>query len=323
MAITKETIQQQEALKGLEDAQIEAIVTLATNSEQAAVNEAIAKKIREVWDSVDADIEEVFGEKKPMSVKSYDMLKQTLRKAKEQAESAGGLSKQLEELKAEKQQLQDQLKGGDKSGALSGQIDKLTQQIKDRDNQLEALRKQVQETEQQYTKQVEEERDKLDRFEFELHLNDAMRGVKFRPEIPESIRQTYIVTAKDKILSQYKRDWIEQDGKRVPVFRDDQGKIVTNPKNLQEPFKPQDLFLQEIKDVIAEDGKGGGGTGPGDDGDKGRSVAVAGNPRTKSEATDMIHQALMQEGISAGSEQYHERMRDAYAEMGVDELPLR
>lgn len=323
MAITKETIQQQEALKGLDDAQIQAIVTLAANSEQAAINEAIAKKIREVWDSVDADIEEVFGEKKPMSVKSYDMLKQTLRKAKEQAEGAAGISKQLEELKAEKQQLQEQLKGSDKSGALSRQIDKLMQQIKDRDNQLEALRKQVQETEEQYKTQIEQERDKLDRFEFEKHIDSALSGVKFRAEIPESIRQSYIQTAKEQVLSQYKRDWIEKDGKRVPVFRDDQGNIVTNPKNLQEPYKPQELFMERIKDVLSDDKKGGGGTKPGSDSGNGRSIAVAGQPRTKSEATEMIHQALMQEGISTGSDQYHERMREAYTEMGVDELPLR
>lgn len=323
MALTVEKIKSQDALQGLTDEQIAAIATLSQNDEQSAINEAISTKTREMWDRLDADIKEVFGKDKPREVKSWELMKQTLTEAKEQASRAATYEADLNKLKGEKKLLEDQLKDGDRSGLLKGRIEKLEQQIKDRDNQLDALKTQVSEKETEYKNQLEQERDKLDRFEFEQHINSALTGAKFRAEIPESIRDSYIKTAKEKVLSQYKRDWIEKDGKRIPVFRDDQGTIVTNPKNLQEPYAPHELFLREIKDVLQEEQKGGAGTGAGSGGSKGRSVAITGTPRTKSEATDMIHAALMSEGIATGTDEYHTRLKEAYTEMNVESLPLR
>ena len=324
MALTEDKIKQQSALEGLTGEQVQAIAKLSANDEQTAISEAIAAKTREMWDQLDADIKEVFGKDKPREIKSWELLKQTLTEAKEQAGHTGELQQQLESLKAEKQELEQQVMSGDKSGALKTQMEKLEQQIRDRDNQLEALRSQVEEKENEYKTQLEQERDKLERFEFEKHIDSALSGVKFRDEIPENIRESYIRQAKEEVLSKYDRDWIEQDGKRIPVFRDEKGNIVTNPKNLQEPYKPQELFMQQIKDVLADDGKGGTGTKPGaGGGSNGRSVAVNGRPRTKSEATTMIRDALMQQGIAADSQEYHERMQEAYKEMQVNDLPLK
>jgi len=324
MALTKDIIQQQSALQGLTDDQVQALERLSANAEQSAINEAIATKTREMWDRLDADIKDVFGKDKPREVKSWELLKQTLTEAKEQAGQTGHLQQQLDSLKAEKQQLEEQVKSGDKSGAVTSQMEKLQQQISDKDNQLEALRKQVEEKENEYKSQLEQERNKLDRFEFERHIDSALTGAKFRAEIPESIRESYIRQAKEQVLSKYSRDWIEQDGKRIPVFRDEKGNIVTNPKNLQEPYKPQELFMQQIKDVLAEDERGGGGTKPTPgNNNAGRSVAVNGQPRSKSEATTMIREALMQQGIAADSAEYHTRMKEAYKELQVDDLPLK
>ena len=323
MPLTEDKIKQQTALQSLTDEQVKAIATLSANDEQQVLSEAIANKTREMWDRLDADLKEVFGVDKPREVKSWELLKQTLTEAKEKASKASEYEQALNKLKGEKTVLEDQLKSGDKSGMLSGRIEKLEQQIKDRDTQLAALKSQVQEKENEYKQQIEQERDKLDRFEFERHIDSALSGVKFKAEIPDTIRDTYIKTAKEQVLSQYKRDWIEKDGNRIPIFRDDQGNIVTNPKNLQEPYKPQELFLQQIKDVLAEDAKGGTGTKTNGEGRQGKSVAIAGTPRTKIEATDMIRQSLMAEGIAADSAEYHTRMKEAYSEMQVDDLPLR
>jgi len=322
MPLTKDIIKEQAALQSLTDEQLQALEKLSANSEQSAVNEAIATKTREMWDRLDADIKQVFGKDKPREVKSWELLKQTLTEAKVQAEKASEIEGNLSKLQAEKKLLEDQLKDGDKSGLLSGRIEKLEQQIKDRDQQLEALKSQVQEKENEYKTQLEQERDKLDRFEFEKHIDSALQGVQFKAEIPESIRETYIRTAKEKVLSQYKRDWMERDGQRIPIFRDDQGNIVTNPKNLQEPFKPQELFLTEIKDVLNEGSKGSGGTKP-TGASQGKSVAITGNPRTKSEATQLIRESLMKQGIAADSDEYHTKMQQAYSEMNVSELPLK
>lgn len=323
MPLTEDKIKQQTALQSLTDEQVKAIATLSANDEQQVLSEAIANKTREMWDRLDGDLKEVFGVDKPREVKSWELLKQTLTEAKEKAGKASEYEQALNKLKGEKTVLEEQLKSGDKSGMLSGRIEKLEQQIKDRDTQLAALKSQVQEKENEYKQQIEQERDKLDRFEFERHIDSALTGVKFKAEIPDTIRDTYIKTAKEQVLSQYKRDWIEKDGNRIPIFRDDQGNIVTNPKNLQEPYKPQELFLQQIKDVLADDAKGGAGTKANGEGRQGKSVAIAGTPRTKSEATDMIRQSLMAEGIAADSDEYHTRMKEAYSEMQVDDLPLR
>lgn len=323
MPLTEDKIKQQTALQSLTDEQVKAIATLSANDEQQVLSEAIANKTREMWDRLDADLKEVFGVDKPREVKSWELLKQTLTEAKEKAGKASEYEQALNKLKGEKTVLEEQLKSGDKSGMLSGRIEKLEQQIKDRDTQLAALKSQVQEKENEYKQQIEQERDKLDRFEFERHIDSALTGVKFKAEIPDTIRETYIKTAKEQVLSQYKRDWIEKDGNRIPIFRDDHGNIVTNPKNLQEPFKPQELFLQQIKDVLADDAKGGAGTKANGEGRQGKSVAIAGTPRTKSEATDMIRQSLMAEGIAADSDEYHARMKEAYSEMQVEDLPLR
>lgn len=323
MPLTEDKIKQQAALQSLTDEQVKAIATLSANDEQQVLSEAIANKTREMWDRLDADLKEVFGVDKPREVKSWELLKQTLTEAKEKAGKASEYEQALNKLKGEKTVLEEQLKSGDKSGMLSGRIEKLEQQIKDRDTQLDALKRQVQEKENEYKQQIEQERDKLDRFEFERHIDSALTGVKFKAEIPDTIRETYIKTAKEQVLSQYKRDWMEKDGNRIPIFRDDQGNIVTNPKNLQEPYKPQELFLQQIKDVLADDAKGGAGTKANGEGRQGKSVAIAGTPRTKSEATDMIRQSLMAEGIAADSDEYHARMKEAYSEMQVEDLPLR
>lgn len=322
MPLDIETIKKQSALSDLSDEQMSAIVTLSTNSEKQTVQEAIAEKTRDFWDKLDADIKEVYGKDKPREVKSWELLKQTLTEAKEKAESASTAASQLEELKNAKQQLEEQLKSGDKSGALSKQIERLQQQIADKDNQLEGLRTQVQTKEEEYKTRLAEEQAKLDKYQFENHMDSALKGVKFKDSIPESIREQYIQSAKERVLSKYDRDWVEENGKRIPVFRDEKGHIVTNPDNLQKPLQPHELLMSEIKDALADDGKGGAGTKP-SAGARGKSVVVTGNPTTKIEATRLIHETLMQQGIAAGTDKFHTEERRLYTEMGVEDLPLK
>src|SRR6056297_1244060 len=150
MPLTKDIIKDQSALQSLTDEQLTALEKLSANSEQAAVKDAIDTTTSKMWDRLDADIKEVFGKDKPREVKSWQLLKQTLTEAKEQASKANSIEESLTKLQSEKKVLEDQLKQGDKSDLLGGRIEKLEQQIKDRDNQLEALESQVQTKEEEY-----------------------------------------------------------------------------------------------------------------------------------------------------------------------------
>jgi hypothetical protein len=104
------------------------------------------------------------------------------------------------------------------------------------------------------------------------------------------------------------------DGDEVPRFYLD-GKLVTDKANSREPHSARSLALEALRDLIAEDGKGGIGSNPRGSGSGDRkSFASTEVPRSKDEALSMAKNQLSSEGVSRNDPQYQEKLDALYTD---------
>lgn len=325
MALTKEALQGIEALKGLTEDQVSALVTLSTNDE----NSVIASKVKEIHEAYDADIKAITGRDKPGGKKTYDHLKEVLAEYKTAAENAtGGLRKDIEALTKERDDLRQKIESGQIDAAVRKQLEDVRKELLDKTNRIGQLEAKLTEERQTLEKQIEEERSRTVALRVEHEFQKGLTGVKFKDTklIPEPVRNTYIDHAKQAILSKYKPDWVTQDGREELVFRDEKGMIVNNPKNLQKPFTAAELLLSNVADII-DGGKQqpGAGTQPGGAGGAGGGtgyVDITG-ARNRTEAVGAIRKHLQTAGVAAGSREFVEQMDKLYQELEVEKLPMK
>jgi hypothetical protein len=324
MALTRDNILEQSALKGLTDDQIGAIVSLSQNDERSVVERAVKDNTAEHWNRLDQDIKEVFGQEKDRTVKSWEMLKQVLTEAKNSAAGSQELKDQVTSLTEER----DRLKADLEKGGGDQVVADLRKQLNDKESELKKVRDQLGEVENDYQKKLTEKDDALDRFKFEQEIYGGLNGIEYNENIPKTIREREVRFVVEDVMNKYKRDWINDGENKVPVFRDQDGNIVTDPKNLNKPMSPFELVKKNLTDLIKVDGgnggkgQGGGGTEPPAGGGQ-SSIVLDRQPKTQREATELIHEALMRAGIAADSPEYSKKMREEYEGMNVSDLPLR
>lgn len=313
MALTPEVIKANESLSDLTEDQVAAISTLSVNDE----NTVISAKIGEIHGQYDKDVEEITGMKRPDGTKTYDFVKQTLTDYKTKVAGSADLQTKITGYETEISTLKQQIADGKGNEVVA-------QQLKDAQGKLTQLQTQYDTDKQTWEKEKGEFASKITGIQVNSEFGKATSALKFKAGYPEGVQQTLLKSAKDGILNQYKPDWVEADGKKVMVFRDDKGEILRNKNNALNPYTAQELITEQLKDVL-DQGKKTTGTGtgdPGKGGDKIEIVDIAG-AKNQVEADDIITKYLMQQGETRGSQSFADKQKKLRADNGVDKLPIR
>jgi len=292
--ITKELLQQN--IEGLNDDQAEKALEILSN------------RIGQIHGEYDQQLQKFTGQEKPSGTKTYQWLDQILDNLKNQKPDET-ITSQLEQLKKENASLQEQIKSGSKDQDL---IQKLEQQRDDFKTQFKQLQEKYDQDSQKWASE-------LDNTRFRAVLNQQMQNLKFDPVIPDQVRQTFIETATQKLQS-VKREW-DQSGN--PVFRNDDGTIMTNPENKLNPYTIQDLIQKEL-DPILDKGREqtGAGTKPNGDG-KPAGGSFALDAKTQIQADKQIRDHLMKQGLAVTNPEFDQKHQELREQNNVAELPIR
>lgn len=282
-----------------------------TEEQAKPILEMIGNRIGEIHGQYDQDISSVTGQQKPQGVKTYTWLKDVLSEYKNKKPDES-LQSELEKIKSERAELQKKLEAGLKDDSA---LDGYKQQINDYKTQVEQLQAKIEEDKTTYQKE-------LDKTKFLNEVNKVRGQLKFKPEIPESIRETVIDSTVQRLM-QLQRDQID-DGKggQMTVFRDETGKVLRNPENKLDPYSISDLLKKELKDVIDTGRKqSGAGTKPSEGGSQNGVINL--DAKTQVEADKQIREHLLQKGIAVTDPKHAQQAQELRKELKVADLPTR
>lgn len=303
--LTKEIIQANESLKGLSDEQLVAIATLSENDE----NQVIGKKTGEIHGKYEADVLVLSGIPKNTNEKSYDYMKRVMGEFKGKAESVSG---QIETLKTEIEGYKKQISEGKGSEAIS-------KQLKDAEALIAQLKTTHESEKTEWTKKESEWNEKYNSQRIGYEFGNAKSALKFKKEYPNEIASLLVQKAQENILTTYKPDWIEKDGKTVLVFRDAAGNIANNPENKLEPFTAAELLKLQLKDAI-DTSKVQTGLGT-KEVPAGSTLVDITAAKTQVEADEMIEDYLLKSGMLRYDSKFSSEQLRIRKELGVSKLP--
>jgi hypothetical protein len=306
--IDKVLLQQNAALAGLTDAQLDAIVTIASND----LNTEIGHKFSEVYRQLDTTIEKSTDIAREGDEKTYKYLERAITKMKESLDSSG-LQSQIDTLKAEKTRLEEQVaKGGDE------ETKRLLASTK---AELENAKTEYGKLQTQMEKFKTDHKKELLGLQVTSDVKQAAAGLSFKKEIPQTVVDTMVQQAVAR-LAGTNPEYIDngQGGKRL-VFRGEDGAIKNNPKNQLNPYTAGELLSEYLSDIIAPAASGGAGTNRTDP--KGGSATDISGAKTRVQAQEIIAKSLADQGLAVGTQAYQEAMDKAWKDNNVSNLPLQ
>lgn len=301
--LTRDVLQSNEALSGLTDEQLEAIVTLSKNDE----DQVIGTRIGEVYRKMDETIETNLGVKRDGDEKTYKFLERAAKIVAAQRNDLQGKVADLEKTIAE--------------GSGDEQTKQELVQVK---ADLEKVRKEYADLQTKSTKAVAEHAKELLAIRVSHELDTAATDLRIKADIPESVAKMIMEQALSKVKAM-NPDYIDAgDGKRVLVFKDAEGAILRNKENQLNPYTAVELVRNELKalDVLAENIQrtGAGGNGGGQHNGSSTSGVVI-TATTKRQANEAIRTALLAQGLKEFSSEYQEKFTAAWKENNVSSLP--
>ena len=164
-------------------------------------------------------------------------------------------------------------------------------------------------------------------FQKRSQINEAVKGLKLDPNIPESIRKMAITNAENELM---KNSEIK-DGKLI--FLNAEGKPAIN-QTTYEPMSASDMLadVAAIKDISLKDvDHKGGGADPKINGSiktikvEGKDVQklniAAGSYKTRLEFIQVAEKAMIDAGITKRDKRWDELKNDAYKELKIADLP--
>lgn len=314
--LTVDMLRQNSALAELKNEVLEAIAEMSRNDE----NTVIGSKIGALHGQYDADIFSITGIAKNQGEKSYEYAKRVLNDYKAQITSTATIQAQLTNAKKEVDSLKQKLADG------AGD-EQLKQQLKDVKTQVSQLQQQLTEKQAELDTQKQDFDKQVKSIYIDNAFQSAVSDLVFKPGITDGIKSVLINAAKAEVLSKYTPDYVENNGVKTLVYRDQAGNIYNNPANNLNPFTTQELLMQtSIKDVI-DTGKHttGGGTKQVD-----RTGFAGGNiildlssAKTQVEADKIIENHLLSNGLTRDSIEFAEQSLQLRTENNVNQLPLR
>lgn len=305
--LTEDLLKKNEALSGLTDDQIKAIVKLSKNDEEAV----IGSKIGEIHGQYEQDCLLVTGIKKEKGEKAYDYWK---RAAKEFVDKAGSADETIKKLQEKTQELEEKIKEG------SGD-DQLKQKLADTTSQLEGLKAEYQAAIDEKKELETNFKNKLHSYKFDTEVSKVLGSLKFKPEYPQEIVSELVNSVKKSILEGGTPEWQEIDGKEILRFRDKNGELLKNKAKGLDPYTLQDLLTDNplMKNII--DG-GRKKEGAGSKGGQAGPTLTIGDAKTQLEADTIIRKALLEQGLTTGSQEYSDKMKEIRIENNVSSLPF-
>lgn len=280
--------------------------------------EAHSKATGEIYRNLDETISKVSGmSREPGDEKTYTFAERVINHFKTEAEKYPG---QIAELQQEKSRLEGLIAKGGTDAELSR---KYSQAVSD----LETMKAEYEKTKADLTTKETEYQTKLRNVEVDYALQSAVAGLKFAPEVKESVKNLVVKNALGRIKQEYRPDIVEDEktGMKTVVFRNEAGDILKNAANGLNPFSVKEILVKELTgfEVLApEKSGGGGGTGNGKtDPDTPDAISTAG-AKTQVEANEIITQALMRMGYKNGSPEFQKLSTEAFKANKCLELPL-
>nr|DAI83830.1 MAG TPA: minor structural protein [Caudoviricetes sp.] len=313
--ITIEMLNQSESLKGLTDAQKQAITTLSSNDEATV----IGTKIGALHGQYDADILSISGISKADGEKTYDYLKRVLGDYKTKLDGTKTLSAQLEAQKNKVTELETKLAAGGSDEAVKQQLKDARHQVTQLQTQLTAKTGELDKAKKDYEKK---EKDLQVSFAF----TNATAGIKFKADVSEPVKKILLAAAKDEILAKGTPDFIDDgNGGKKLVLRDAAGNTLNNPKNNLNPYTIEELVMEtSLKDVI-DTGKQqpGGGTNPNPQSDHRTVNLDLSTAKTQQEADVQIENYLLSTGLTRDNVEFGNKALEIRNENNVSSLPIR
>lgn len=312
MALSPELLKSNTATESLTEDQIAAIVSLSVNDE----NQTIGKRIGELHGQYDHDIQEVTGLTKNQGEKSYDFLKRILGDFKEQTSELPTLKTKISAYETEIAGLQKKIQEG-------GTDEELKKQFQDTKNELTSLRAQYETEKSEFGEKIKGYENQIKTAKVNSEFEKALSELKFKPEFPDSVKNTLIQSAKEKLIRDYSPDWEKVEGKEILVFRDSEGNIIRNKQNALNPHTAKDLLSENLKDILDLGRKQKGtGTSSGGAGSGSEILDLSGS-KTQVEADDKIVKHLMALGEVRGSGSFADKQKKIREENGIHKLPIR
>ena len=297
MALVKDTLLANEALKGLSDEQISAIETLSKNDEDAV----IGGRFSEVYRQMDSTIEKATGIKRNGDEKTYNYLE---RAAKEFA----GKYADYDSLKTKVGELEQKIAtGGD--AALKAQLDSVK-------GELEAAKGEYATLKATYEKEKGDNARALLNFKIDSEIARAKDGLKFKSSLNEAVMTTLVSQAIGNIKAK-NPSFEDRGGVQTLVFRDAEGKPLLNAENKLNPYTAKELLTKEFEkmDILEKSpAKGAGGEPP-------KPSATISGATTRIEALTAIEKMLSERGISKTSLDYQREYDKLCEEYKVSDLP--
>ena len=313
--ITREMLTGDTVLGSLSEEQMNAIVTLSKNDEDAV----IGARFREVYNQLDETIARETGIARNGDEKTYLYLERAAKELAAKANSVDGLNTKINELTRER----DRLKKAVEEGAAD---ETLRKQLTQAQADLENVRKQYDTLKTETDTLKVQHAQELMGLQVDNEIRSAMGGIKFKVEFPQAVTDTILNQAIAKIKGM-NPEFVDdgQGGKRL-VFNDANGAIMRNPDNRLEAYTAAELLTKELKTMgVLDEGRKGAGAGsaPAGGGGQGAAFVDVSLARTQNEAQEIIARQLMQQGLVNGSAEFQQKMDEAWRDNNVSALPIQ
>lgn len=317
MALTQELIQANAATAGLTTEQIEAIVTMSKNDENAV----IAQKTGELYGGLDADILAASGIAKNGTEKTYDYAKRVIGEIKTQADAAGSLNTQIAALNKEKARLEKVIADG---GADAETKKQLAQAQKD----LAAVTKSFTDLKTEFDNAKDTHAKEMFGVRLDGELDKSIGGLKFKAGLPEAVTSVILANAKNAVKGMTPEYIDDGKGGKILAFKDANGAIMRNPNNQLNPYTASELLERELSTMgVLETGKQtqGAGSQGGNGGNGGGASGIIdlSGARTQVEADEAITKALLAQGLTIGSDAFQAAKNKAWIDNNVKALPMQ
>lgn len=313
--ITREMLTGDTALGSLSEEQINAIVTLSKNDEEAV----IGARFREVYNRLDETIARETGVARNGDEKTYNYLERAAKQLFEKASTVDGLNVKINELTRER----DKLKKAVEDGVADEQLKK---QLSQAQADLENVRQQYDTLKGESDQMKVQHAQELLGLQVDNEIRGAMGGIRFKAEFPQAVTDTILNQAIAKIKGMNPEFIDDGKGGKTLVFKNQDGSVLRNDQNHLNPYTAGELLTKELRTMgILDEGRqaAGGGTGAPSGGGGGGSAVSILNARTQTEAQEAIHAQLMQQGLINGSREYQDAMTQAWKDNNVASLPIQ
>lgn len=286
---------------------------IITNRAESIYQEKITGEVSKIHSQYDSDMETILGEK-PSTLedgtkeKTYDKIKGLYTELKTLREQKESLSKD-NAIKA----LNDQIEELKKNGGGSHWEKTFNTEKEKWTTERNSLNERLKNAETQQTV-----------FQKKTDIESALRGFKWREDVPESARKALINVAVDQMVKQSK---IENG--RV-IYLDDNGAQINDVEYKAESAKG--VLMRSLKDIIHNENRGGGGGAPtilnGSlekstiDGIEVQKLIL--NDKlfsTKTEFLKVAEKALLESGIGRHDSEWDQIKNDAYKRYNVEKMP--